>query len=294
MTDTDQQLALAAGLTAKTNQLCLGLESGAADILERVTPTTADLLAWWFGEDMVMARGASATSGGGLNFHAGQKQAILNAIVAHEVLGAGLESWTLLDLYRAAAPDALLTGTRLNEVSADKHGHPKYCLKMATGTGKTWVLQALMIWQLLNKSAALAEGIDDPRFTRQFMVVAPGLIVYERLLDAFCGKLVAGGNGSRDFASSDMAKFADLFIPEAYRERVFAFVRGNVCSKNEIGLKATGNGMIAITNWHLLAEGDVVDDAEELETPGAPLPPERVVGAVLPLIGRENVLQRLG
>ena len=36
-------------------------------------------------------------------------------------------------------------------MSADKHGHPKYCLKMATGTGKTWVLQALLIWQLLNK-----------------------------------------------------------------------------------------------------------------------------------------------
>ncbi|PIT82956.1 DEAD/DEAH box helicase family protein [Limnohabitans sp. 15K] len=273
---TDDQLALAEGLTTKTNQLCLGLESGAADILELVTPTTADLLAWWFGEDMVMARG-------GLNFHSGQKQAILNAIVAHEVLGAGLEHWTLLDLYRAAAPDALLTGTRLNEVSADKHGHPKYCLKMATGTGKTWVLQALMIWQLLNKSAALAEGIDDPRFTRQFMVVAPGLIVYERLLDAFCGKLVAGGNGSRDFASSDMAKFADLFIPEAHRESVFAFVRGNVCSKNEIGLKATGNGMIAITNWHLLAEGDVTEDIEEVETLGAPLDPQDVVARVLPL-----------
>jgi type III restriction enzyme len=273
--DADQ-LALAQGLTAKTKQLCLGLESGTAAILELVTPTTAELLAWWFGEDMVIARD-------GLNFHAGQKQAILNAIVAHEVLGSGLESWTLLDLYRAAAPDALLAGTRLEEVSADKHGHAKYCLKMATGTGKTWVLQALMIWQLLNKTAALAEGTDDPRFTRQFMVVAPGLIVYERLLDAFCGKLVAGGNGSRDFASSDMAKFADLFIPEAHRESVFAFVRGNVCSKNEIGLKATGNGMIAIINWHLLVDGDVAEDIEEVETLGSPLDPQDVVAQVLPL-----------
>ena len=264
MKDIEQQLALAAGLTAKTNQLCQGLESGAAEILDLVTPTTADLLAWWFGEDMVMARG-------GLNFHTGQKQAILNAIVAHEVLGAGHDRWTLLDLYQAAAPDALLAGTRLNEVSADKHGHPKYCLKMATGTGKTWVLQALMIWQLLNKTAALAEGMDDLRFTRQFMVVAPGLIVYERLLDAFCGKLRAGGNGSRDFDTSDIFKFADLFIPEAHRDTVFAFVRGNVCSKNEIGLKATGNGMIAITNWHLLAEGgDVTEDIEEVEALGAP------------------------
>ena len=266
-------MALSTGLTARTRQLSLGLESGAADILDLVTPTTAELLLWWFGEDMVAARG-------GLNFHAGQKQAILNAIVAHEVLGAA----SLQDLYQQVAPDALLAGTRLTEVSAAKHAHPKYCFKMATGTGKTWVLQALLIWQLLNKNAALAEGQDDARFTRQFMVVAPGLIVYERLLDAFCGKLIAGSaSGARDFATSDMAQFADLFIPEAHRDAVFAFVRGNVCSKGEIGLKATGNGMIAITNWHLLAEGEVADDVEEVEAPGAPLEPQQVVNAVLPL-----------
>ncbi len=276
MPEKDNQLSLSAGLTTKANLLCLGLESGAADILELVTPTTAELLLWWFGEDMVLARS-------GLNFHPGQKQAILNAIVAHEVLGKERDSWTLLDLYRACAPDALLTGARLTEVAQAKHSHPKYCFKMATGTGKTWVLQALMIWQLLNKTAALAEDIDDARFTRQFMVVAPGLIVYERLLDAFCGKLVENGNGSRDFAKSDISLFADLFIPDAYRDAVFAFVRGNVCSKTEIGLKATGNGMIAITNWHLLNEGDVAEDVEEVEALGAPMDPQQVINAVLPL-----------
>ena len=271
------QLALSTGLTAKTRQLCIGLESGAADILELVTPTTAELLLWWFGEEMVASRG-------GLNFHPGQKQALLNAIVAHEVLGKDHDQWTLLKLYQACAPEALLTGTRLNEVAQAKHAHPKYCLKMATGTGKTWVLQALMVWQLLNKTAALAAGVDDARFTRQFMVVAPGLIVYERLLDAFCGKLVDAGNGSRDFNTSDMARYADLFIPEAHRDAVFAFVRGNVCSKAEIGLKATGNGMIAITNWHLLNESDVAEEVEEVEALGAPLPPEQVIKAVLPLM----------
>ena len=166
MTDTKHPLALSTALTARTNALALGLEHGAADLLELVSPTTAELLHWWFGQDMVDARG-------GLNFHAGQKQAILNAIVAHEVLGAG----SLLDLYQQVAPDALLAGTRLAEVSGAKHAHPEYCFKMATGTGKTWVLQALMIWQILNKSAALAAAQDDARFTRQFMVVAPGLIV---------------------------------------------------------------------------------------------------------------------
>ena len=99
-TPGEDQLALSLGLTAKAHQLCLGLESGAADILDLVTPTTAQLLLWWFGEDMVAARST-------LNFHAGQKQAILNAIVAHEVLGRDAPTWSLLDLYRAAAPDAL-------------------------------------------------------------------------------------------------------------------------------------------------------------------------------------------
>lgn len=272
----EDPLALSTGLTEKAKQLCMGLESGAADILELVTPTTAELLGWWFGEDMVAARG-------GLNFHQGQKQAILNAIVAHEVMGHGYENWSLIDLYRVAAPDSLLQGNRLNELAQAKHAHPKYCFKMATGTGKTWVLQALMIWQLLNKTAALAGGINDARFTRQFMVVAPGLIVYERLLDAFCGKVIENGSGVRDFATSDIASFADLFIPEAYRENVFAFVRGNVCNKNEIGLKATGNGMIAITNWHLLTEGEIPDEMEELDAPGAPLEPQQVIDAVLPL-----------
>jgi len=265
----DNQLALSAGLTAKTNTLCLGLESGSAEILDLVTPTTAELLKWWFGDDMVAARSE-------LNFHAGQKQAILNVIVAHEVLNAS----TLLDLYQQTAPDALLTGTRMSEVAAAKHAHPKYCLKMATGTGKTWVLQALLIWQLLNKTAALAEGVDNPRFTRQFLIVAPGLIVYERLLDAFCGKLAGG---VRDFATSDVAKFADLFIPDSYREQVFGFVRGNVCAKDEIGLKATGNGMIAMANWHLLAEGAVLETEEEMLSPGAPLKPQQVIAGVLPL-----------
>ncbi len=271
------QLALAKGLTQKTNALCVGLEHGEAEIFDLVTPTTDDLLKWWFGEDMVTARI-------GLNFHEGQKQAILNTIVAHEVLGTDHERWSLRDLYQAASPDALLVGRRLEEVSQAKHAHPKYCMKMATGTGKTWVLQALMIWQLLNKTHALADGIDDPRFTRQFMIVAPGLIVYERLLDAFCGKLIPGGNGARDFARSDVAQFADLFIPEAYRETVFGFVRGNVCSKSEIGLKATGNGIIAITNWHLLVEGEeLAEEIEEISAPGAEIDPKQVVSQVLPL-----------
>jgi len=270
----ENPLALAAGLTAKTNALCIGLEEGVADIYDLVTPTTAELLRWWFLADICATRP--------FNFHAGQRQAMLNTIVAHEVLAAP----DLVSLYRQAAPDALLAGARLTEVAQAKHAHPRYCLKMATGTGKTWVMQVLMIWQLLNRTAAQAEGNTgenaDPRFTRHFLIVAPGLIVYERLLDALCGRLK---DGVRDFASSDMARYAELFIPEGERERVFGFMRGNVCEKNEIGLKATGNGLIAVTNWHALAEAEE-ETEPEVAVPGtndALSDPQQVIADLLPL-----------
>lgn len=292
-------LPLATALTLRSKRLCLGLEGGEAEILERVTPTTATLLRWWFGEDACNSRA--------INFHGGQRQAILNTILAHEVLG-GID---LPDLYRKACPESMLEGGLLGEVTQAKHAHPKYCLKMATGTGKTWVLQALMVWQMLNRTVALDEGREDPRFTRRFLVVAPGLIVYERLLDAFLGK--QRPDGSRDFARSDVAACADLFVPPVWRERYLQFVRGNVCTKAEIGLKATGNGMIAISNWHLLAEAgdeaelveaeDAADapgaraEAHEIATRALPLAPGRATGNALEALDRRwtrgNVLSFL-
>ena len=258
-------LPLAAGLTAKTNAASIGLEDGVADILDLVSPTTAELLKWWFQAEYCAMRS--------FNFHEGQRQAILNVIYAHEVLGVT----SLRALYEQVAADELLEGGRLLEVDQSKHRHPKYCLKMATGTGKTWVLQALLVWQLLNK---LAEP-GDRRFTKNFLLVAPGLIVYDRLLDAFCGKLK---DGVRDFATSDIMQYAELFIPESHRESVFRFVQSNVCDKENIGSKATSGGMVAITNWHLLAEaGEEVNEEDEIETPGADIDPAKVMESVLPL-----------
>jgi len=270
----DDPLLLARALSQHTGQIGAGLESGTADLYELVTPVTAELLHWWFGDEACRTRT--------FNFHAGQRQAILNVIVAHEVLG----SHDLKDLYQQACPEAVLAGDRLAEVSQPKHAHPKYCLKMATGTGKTWVLQALLAWQMLNRTAALDQGVDDPRFTRRFLIVAPGLIVYERLLDAFIGKEREGGG--RDFSTSDTQRYAELFVPPAYRERVRQFVQGNFCAKQDIGLKATGNGMLAVTNWHLLQEvGEELAESEadeaQLEAAGVAPEPHEVVRHVLPV-----------
>jgi type III restriction enzyme len=137
-------------------------------------------------------------------------------------------------------------------------------MKMATGTGKTWVMNALLIWQYLN---AKYEDKLSGRYSKNFLLVAPGLIVYERLLDAYLGKETE--SGVRNFETSDFYKYRELFVPEAYKSTLFSFIQNSVARKEEIGRKVTGDGLIAITNWHLLAGADEkeTDTDDPLENP---------------------------
>lgn len=67
---------------------------------------------------------------------------------------------------------------------------------------------------------------------------------------------------------------------ELLHNAIFSFVQGNVVKKEEIGKKITGDGIIAITNWHLLAGVD--EDIEETEV--SPLEdPSRIVADLLPI-----------
>ena len=215
--------------------------------MESVTPTTRALLTYWFDEAYVDMRD--------LNFHIGQRQAILNTIYIHEVL----KKEKVVDVYNEIAPQLLIEkGSRLQELSDDIYSFPKYCVKMATGTGKTWVLEALMIWQYLN-----AKHNEEGNYTKNFLVVAPGLIVYERLLDAFLGKMNDDGQ-TRDFETCDIKKQENLFLPEEYRNEFYGFLQSSVAAKTEIGSKVTGDGLIAITNFHLLMGADEND----IDVPG--------------------------
>lgn len=263
-------LSLARGLTARVQEACLGLETGAAPILEQVTEPTAELLRWWFQQDFVDLRP--------VNFHEGQRQAILNAIYAHEVLGVR----TLAGLYEEIAPEVMLeSASAATRIQADKNSYPKYCLKMATGTGKTWVLQALLVWQVLNTNS----DSDNRRYTKNFLIVAPGLIVYDRLLDAFQGK---ERDGARKFEESDLYSFQDLFIPEPYRDEIFRFVQSAFCAKEEIGRKVTSGGLIAITNWQAITEDSELEDDDDVDAPGLDADPKAVISDLLPLTPGTN------
>lgn len=232
--------------------------------IQKVSPITQDLLRFWFSPAFCDERR--------INFHEGQKQAILNIIYCHEIL----RTTSVFDMYQQAS-DHIMDDQFLNTIRSDKFTHPKYCVKMATGTGKTWVMNAIFLWQYLN--AKYNENKDTCSFTKNFLFVAPGLIVYERLLDSFLGK--EDENGIRHFETADLKQNEQVFIPETYREAVFGFVQNNVVKKDEIGKKITGEGIIAITNWHLLAG---IDDENETDSDVSPLKdPSRVINDLLPI-----------
>lgn len=120
-------------------------------------------------------------------------------------------------------------------------------------------------------------------------MIAPGIIVYERLLDAFLGKRKE--DGTRDFDTSDFSRFEDLFLPASYKDEVFGFLHSCVAEKEEIGSRVTGEGLIGITNWHaLVSEEEIDSDGTALDSP------EQTVRKLLPVtpgIASGNSLEAL-
>jgi type III restriction enzyme len=235
------------------------------EYLEHVSETSRLLLKYWFAEDRQILRE--------VNFHAGQRQAILNIIYLHEVLKLP----NIREVYHAIHPELLLLTGNLEKVQSDRWDMQKYAVKMATGTGKTWVLQALLIWQYLN---AKYEEEKSGLYTKNFLLIAPGLIVYERLIDALRGKEVQ--KGDRQFQTSDIYRFQELFLPEEYRQTVFQFLQNAVKTKEEIGRGVSGEGLIAITNWHAFLSKEDEEYLEEEMYAGEDIDTQALVKDLLP------------
>ena len=72
-------------------------------------------------------------------------------------------------------------------IPSDGGAFARLCSKMATGSGKTIVMAMLMAWQSLNKITYP----QDTRFAKNFLVIAPGLTVRNRL-----GVLVPSADGN--------------------------------------------------------------------------------------------------
>ena len=120
----------------------------------QVTPETARLLKHWRGHRFAGVRPFFC-----------QVEAAETAIWLTEVAPrGGREERRLLDQIDRAGEEA-------------SPGLARLALKLATGAGKTTVMAMLIAWQTVN--AVRRRG--SPRFTRGFLVVAPGVTIRDRL-----------------------------------------------------------------------------------------------------------------
>jgi len=130
---------------------------------EGATATTKLLLKYWFQTDHRRPDGSAFAY-----YHA-QRDAVETLIYLYEVE----EVRRHRDLIERYAP---VPGIRVLQYD----DFARYAVKMATGSGKTKVMALTVAWQFLN---AVAEPRDD--YAKNFLVLAPNIIVFERLRTDF-------------------------------------------------------------------------------------------------------------
>lgn len=130
-----------------------------------VTNTTRLLLNYWFHTDHRLP------SGHKFAYHYFQREAVETLIYLYEVAKIRRQK----ELVQTFATRGDLRLLQYDEFA-------RYCVKMATGSGKTKVMSLAVAWQFFN---AVAEAQED--CSKTFLLVAPNVIVFERLRMDFEG-----------------------------------------------------------------------------------------------------------
>lgn len=128
-----------------------------------ITETTRELLNFWFHTDHILPNGQS------FRFHTAQRDAIETLIFIFEVAKVRTRK-ELLEKYAFNTQDLRLP---------PYDDFARYCLKMATGSGKTFVMGMSIVWQFANYMKG-EEG-----YANTFLILAPNVIVFDRLKTDF-------------------------------------------------------------------------------------------------------------
>ena len=161
------------------------------------SPVALRLFEYWFEEDHE-APGFDPP----FRYHFGQREAIETLVWLVEVGGGG----DLAALFEKAGGEARagalpfrpsfrqpVGGARQVRLPAgDWQDLPpedlrRFAFKMATGAGKTWVMAMAVVWSHLRKRREPDSGLSA-----NFLVVAPNVIVYERLREDFADNRIFG------------------------------------------------------------------------------------------------------
>ncbi len=203
-----------------------------------VTDTTRTLLNFWFQADHRLADGRKFA------YHYSQRHAVETLVYLYEVAKVRRQK-ELIETYAGRSDLKLL----------QYDDFARYCIKMATGSGKTKVISLVIAWQYFN---AVAEARDD--FAKTFLLIAPNVIVFERLRTDF--------DGGRIFR-------ADPIIPDE-----LLIYWDFQCYMRGEGERAGSLGALYLTNIQQLYErsdrGDD-DEPEEMTAVLGPKPPAQVM-----------------
>ncbi len=134
-----------------------------------VTDTTRILLNHWFQADHKLPTGLP------FKYHHSQQEAVETLIFVWEFENVRTRK-ALLERY---AQDLRNVALPLYDDFA------RYCIKMATGSGKTKIMSLTVAWQFLNATREADEVAKD--YAKTFLVIAPNVIVLERLKTDFAG-----------------------------------------------------------------------------------------------------------
>ena len=211
-----------------------------------VTATTRLLLRHWFETEHRLPNGRM------FSYHVAQRGALETLIYTWEVAGVR----NRLQLLEQFAIKELLQGQKL---PADD-GLSRLALKMATGSGKTKIMSLAVAWQYFNavrEKPAIA-GV----YARSFLVIAPNVIVLERL--------------AQDFAGGRIFQ-ADPIIPPAFK----AFWDLDVVTRGDGGSTlSSSEGTLYLTNIQQLYPDQETAPANPLDAMLGSKPPSSLTPTV--------------
>lgn len=188
------------------------------------TETSKALLKWWFLTDH-----PRETSDGEMflfQYYFAQREAVETVIYLYEVA----EVKDKYDLLRFDSSGAVSAGMF-------EESWLRFVIKMATGSGKTKVLSLILAWSYFHK---LYE--EDSKLARNFLVIAPNIIVLDRLRADFDGLKIF---------------FEDPVLPDnGFEGKDWrSDFQATLHIQDEIGIvRKTGN--IFLTNIHRVYEGN--------------------------------------
>jgi type III restriction enzyme len=162
------------------------------DDYDGASDTSKRLLEFWFDTDHRLKDGHE------FRFYFGQREAIETLIYLHEVKGLRDSADVVIqyldeslygnDLFhtRKQIVEDIQGNRRLQRLVPDTgqvanqtlppEGLPRYAIKMATGSGKTVVMALAIAWSYCHRRFE-----PDSNLSRHFLILAPNIIVFERL-----------------------------------------------------------------------------------------------------------------